>query len=261
MIIVPFEKLQGRVYTIAVTDTGFEVKVTAAFYQLMVDMTSRMRINPYREIETKVVDEKFATYRVDMPFITFPNYKHKKLDWDSVNRIACELETLFCVIDLVVREFSEGSQNYLLAYISEESHHYWFDLGIADQYCSIEVAFTENAHARMRDCAYVSIRQAVEVVDLWYDKLTIRTKRSFERKAFRRSQPFGHTWTLVYVRAGYGVPQIQVPGNCACLGANPDDFKYDLTIIPHNLDHPWQLLLMLVAVVELGKWLDEMMKA
>jgi hypothetical protein len=46
-----------------------------------------------------------------------------------------------------------------------------------------------------------------------------------------------------------GVPQFSVPGNCACLGENPDTFSYSRGMYSHNLDSTLQQMTMLTAVV------------
>ncbi len=269
MRIPQLEELSGRLYAICITTLGFELRMTDELLRLITEYLSKnnIRTSLYVKdlralIERAVTVDRMARFEFNLPFITFPNYKHVGIDWNTICSIASEIGQL---LDLVRFVCSEECFNPNASYFvdPDERHNMWIELHSSRNHNSIEVIFSELAYQKMKALSNhgdIKIRPAVEVVAEWYDRLTIKSQRRFIKQSVRRGRTFGHMGISVYIRAGYGVPSIIVPGNCACFGANPDEFKYDRKITPHNLDTPLQLLLMLVAVAKLDEWLDEQMK-
>ena len=83
----------------------------------------------------------------------------------------------------------------------------------------------------------------------FYSGMACQTAEEREKmkKNFRK---YGGSFTntRALVRAG-GTPHFIVPGNCARLGANPDDFRYSLEMYSRDIDSPLQQFSMLAGII------------
>jgi hypothetical protein len=82
-----------------------------------------------------------------------------------------------------------------------------------------------------------------------YFGLSCTTKKKLDDRKKLFSAPRTFFGVTALVRAS-GTPHFTVPGNCACLGANPDEFERDRDLTPHNIDTSLQQTAMLAGVVE-----------
>jgi hypothetical protein len=115
----------------------------------------------------------------------------------------------------------------------------------------MELGFCEVIATLLKETYKVetSIDTAVHEAMLTYLKLSTKTKREFEKETKNKSIFYSGMFGVVAKVRDSGVPHFSVPGNCACLGENPDTFSYSRGIDSHNLDSTLQQMTMLVAVV------------
>jgi hypothetical protein len=176
------------------------------------------------------------------PYITFPNIAHKKRDWKQMDAITSVLETLLDYLN----HFSDGDR-FPTFPISEEPQLMILEIFTRVHFQSINVGFSPYALTTMQTAwgnGY-KLPDTQRKITETYERLSTSRRRDFLRNTSTRYQ----NWMAdgAYIRE-HGVPQFQVAGNCACLGANPDEFKHEPDLTPHNLDTQLQLLTMTVGV-------------
>lgn len=217
---------------------------------ILVKVTRKELIDSLLAI-ARTEEGNIVDFSVTLPFITFPNYAHKGVDWEALGKCANEVRILFWLFNL---------------YLSDD----WFEssfklsdmpqlMAIATQYskdrdmhaCPMEVGFSEKIAQLLKEKfeKQTTVDVAINEGGSVYLKLTEKTKRSFAKeKKYLKRHYGGMSRVVAYVRDS-GVPQFSVPGNCACLGANPDSFQDERDMYSHNLDSTLQQMTMLVAVV------------
>ncbi len=193
---------------------------------------------------------KVFYFSVSLPFITFPNYAHKGIDWEVLGVCAQQVALLLWFFNLYLGPYvydpkyclSEEPQLVVLAtgYSKERDMHA----------CPMEIGFSEMIARLLKEkfqkqtTVHVAIAEGADV----YLKLTEKTKKSFEKeKKYFKRYCGGMATVVAYVR-DCGVPQFSVPGDCACLGENPDSFKHVREMFSHNLDSTLQQMTMIVTV-------------
>ena len=202
---------------------------------------------PMKEIDDRIV------FLVELPFIHFPNYKHKKTDWGKLHICAKQLQLLFDLFNMFPKDderpllqtfsLSSNSQLMLIAtgYTEEGGYHA----------SPVEVGFSKSAHELLvREYPQgVTLDGCVEAIHEDYFGLSTTTKRELEREKRKLLRwRGGFTGITSMIRHG-GIPHFVVPGNCACLGANPEEFNRRKEMYSHNLDSPLQQMAMLASLV------------
>lgn len=201
-------------------------------------------------IERKEENE-IISFLIKLPFISFPNYAHKGIDWEVLGICSENISLLFWLLNLCFGEkdfeesffLSHERQLVLIgtSYSKERVMHA----------CSMEVGFSETISQLLakKYQTEISIEDAVREAFLVYLKLSSKTKRAFDKEIKQLVRYSGGMFDVTAKVRDSGVPQFSVPGNCACLGENPDTFSYSRDMHSHNLDSTLQQMTMLVAVV------------
>ena len=244
------EKLAGELYRMRITDNGFVIIISRKLYDHLLekvsareelkDMFCRMQSALYTDI---------ATFDFVLPFIPSPNHLRKKADWETQQKRAREISFLLWILSSVEPE--GDSQLYLsekpqLMAISTGCtqggvfHGHPIEVGFHQSVFDILAAEgTNDTHVKEAEHAILRFYS-----DLMYTNL--REKAHFEAEFRRYGASFTHICAML--RAG-GTPHFVVPGDCACLGTNPDVFKENLSIDSHNMDSALQQLSMLAGLV------------
>lgn len=239
----PFET-----YRIEMNGSAFCFVITKEFFEYICTMVTQVEVRTDFLAIRREEGDQLVTFFVDLPFITYPNYAHKSLDWEILRSCAEQISLLLYLFNHLSSE--EG--NFFLTkdpqllcvettYRSDTNFHA----------CALEVGYSEDI-CNLLSKKYIQdtvIHSCEESTFKMYYSLFSKRKREFEKakKDFGKYRG-GFMGITVKVRKG-GVPHFVVPGNCACLGANPDEFKYQRDMYSHNLDTSLQQMTMLAAIV------------
>lgn len=256
------KRLTGELYRVAVVDETFILTISRTFYDYLIERLSK-RENMERiflEIRAALYTD-VVTFELSLPFIPLPNRSHRKMDWEAMRKVSEQVSLLLELFNYWVAE--EERQNLCL---SVNPQLMMVSTGVTRgggvSGCPIEVGFHQSAFDVLaEECKDdLIIREAEEYILEFYSGLSCQTMREKARQEenFRK---YGALFTgiCVMVRAG-GTPHFIVPGNCACLGADPDEFKRSLSMFSHNMDSPLQQLSMLAGIASfrndflLPKW-------
>jgi hypothetical protein len=231
-------------YRVNLTQDGVIITLATSLYQhMMKEILSQKKQCILSNVG--IVQEKDTTIcSIPFPYISYPNTSHKKINWEGMRKSAESLSVILSYLSCVYDEahrypISEKSQLVLMECFSQE------------RYSSITVGFSPKAMCVLKENAedgkyFPSIVRTMTVA---HEKLSETTTKGFLRKTQEGGRiGITHQNFSAIIRKE-GVPNFNVPGNCACLGANPDNFKIDGFLTPHNIDTPLQLLTMVVGVV------------
>jgi hypothetical protein len=217
---------------------------------ILVKVTRKEVIDTFLAINGTREGKAFY-FSVKLPFITFPNYAHKGIDWKSLGECAEKISTLLFLFNMY---FGAKKSNEIF-HISKSPQLMLIGTSYSktrDMHASpMELGFCEVIATLLKETYKVetSIDTAVHEAMLTYLKLSTKTKREFEKETKNKSIFYSGMFGVVAKVRDSGVPHFSVPGNCACLGENPDTFSYSRGIDSHNLDSTLQQMTMLVAVV------------
>lgn len=247
-------KLHREIYSMEVTGAGFSLQVANALYQTMIQgIREEIRLI-IEGLEFEEVDG-LRTLKVKLPFIEYPNVLHKKLDWDKLTLATIQLTALFSLLHFKRSEVKEDEGHYL----STDPQLLLIETGYIETEGLIlaspmSIGFNKEVCEKLigKYPPETHFPQCEEVMGRVYNRLSSTNRRRFlaEEKGYtpgNKRYMFMGSYS-VKVREN-GVPDFIVPGNCACLGANPDNFKYDFDMYSHNLDTPLQQMAMLAGVV------------
>lgn len=240
-----------EIYRVELVENVIRFTVKSALVDDILEKVTRKDLLDDFLAITRIKECDLTHFSVTLPFITFPNYAHKGVDWEVLGKCADEVRILFWLFNL---------------YLSDD----WFEssfklsdtpqlMAVATQYskerdmhaCPMEVGFSEKIVQLLKEKFQnqTAVDTAITEGGGVYLKLTEKSKRSFlKEEEYLKRHYGGMSRVVAYVR-DCGVPQFTVPGNCACLGANPDSFQDDRDMYSHNLDSTLQQMTMLVTVV------------
>lgn len=239
-----------EIYSMEITETGFVLKITEALYQFFIEVISNPdMISILKEIPIKA-DGKHVTFHINLPFIDFS--KGGDIDWINLGKIADQFNFLFVLTAFLLPDEKDFLPSYylsddvqlmsILAAHREDVH---------SNACAIEVNFSQKAYNLLRETY-----QKDTVIPLCEEKaidtylgLSSRSKASFKKEKSMYLESSGGPFGLrAMVKAG-GIPSFTVPGNCACLSNNSDEFEFSRDLNSHNLDTPLQQMTMLTSLV------------
>ena len=242
-----------HMYHVRIIEEGFAFDFSVRLYEYICKTLAvpvRGVLAERFEALPKTVSDDTVSVVVQLPYMSYPNLSHKKLDHAAIAVCAEDVQLLFDCLnspfmkedDVTALALSTASQHVVIrtTYWHREDWHV----------CGMEVGFSPVtarvlAHTYRDDTA---IPVVVRVVLDTFLRLSESTRRGFLRRKVHHQFGVGHYGISCFVRGG-GVPSLTVPGNCACLGANPDDFQHDFELSSHNLDMPLQQMAMLAGVV------------
>jgi hypothetical protein len=224
---------------------------------LAVDIVKKVTRKEIRDkflLIDRVAVENVVHFLIALPFIGFPNYAHKGTDWKVLGECAEKLSLLFKLLSMYLYK-----DNYDESFcLSNEPQLMLIETGYSRERdmhaCPMEIAFSENIAKLLAkkyctggivDIPFTDIAREAYIV---YLKLSSKTKKGFE-KDLSKSNHFGGMFDVSVKIRSCGVPSFSVPGNCACLGENPDTFTYSRDMHSHNLDSTLQQMTMIVVVV------------
>ena len=234
------------------------ITISRAFYDHLLEKLSHHEESEQRflEIGTALYTD-IVKFEFKLPFIPLPNRSHKKIDWDMLSKRAEQMSFLLEVLNFTEINGEDDRPNL---YLSERpqlmSIATTCDMERSFTNCSIEVGFHQSAFdILVKECeSDMVVHEAEQRMFEFYSGMSLKTMKEkvLQEKNFRK---YGSMYIGICakVRAG-GIPHFIVPGSCACLGANPDDFKDSAELYSHNMDSPLQQLSMLVGVISL--WND-----
>lgn len=238
-----------EIYRIEITEDSFLFSFKEALYTFLLEEVTRLEFRK-TDFETIEVTEGIATLRVTLPFIPLPNYSHKKIEWEKLSECAEQIHLLLWLLNMTLSEksvpeffLSENPQLMLIETSYSKNHDFHghaINVGFSPNICEM-LAKKYVEGERIRKCEETSFR--------FYFGLSSKTKKEYE-DAKKMHLKYGGNFNSIVasIRPG-GTPHFIVPGNCACLGANPDEFVYDNEISSHNLDTSLQQMAMLSSLV------------
>lgn len=253
------EGLSGELYRMAVVDKGLILTISRAFYDYLLGMLSEQKDREKYFLGIRaVLSFDVVKFELGLPFIPFPNRPRREIDWDTLWERSEQASFLLNLFNYGVMDDHSCfllSANPQLMAVSTGT--------IRDRErlvaCPIELGFHQSAFDVLKEECQddLVVREAEELILKFYTSMSCLTKREKERQE-RNFRKYGTSFTGIcaMIRAG-GTPHFIVPGNCACLGEDPDRFKDSLSMYSHNMDSPLQQLSMLVGLASF--WNDFLM--
>jgi hypothetical protein len=248
MIGVFLKENPRELYSIEVVDGGFVVKFKEVLFTRICTQITRREFIVLLDIMPKSIENGVVSVKIILPFILFPNYAHLRINWDHLANCADQLQVLFWVLHQQLTEddlpeecfLSQKLQLMVIETSSLEGHGCGMNVGLNQEVCErLKRKYPDGLKADT--CEEIAFR--------FYFGMSSRTKREYE-KSKKYYSKYGSDFTgIKAVVRPEGVPHFIVPGNCACLGANPDEFRYDHEMYSHNLDTTLQQMAMLASVV------------
>lgn len=242
----------GELYKLEVIKNGFAFKLTETLYRFLVEnlITREEVLLAFQKIPMTKIKGGLVRLDIILPFISFPNYAHKRTDWEVLRECAQRMQLIFMVFN-----YSFKNENTTGFSLSENKPLMAIETGYREDThfhaCWIGVGFSKIAREALSEKFLngVNIPSCERVAFDFYFGLSSSSKREMERNGVLYKK-YGGSFNSINasVREG-GTPHFIVPGNCACLGANPDEFKREGDMYSHNLDTPLQQMAMLASVV------------
>lgn len=239
-------------YRIEISDNGFLFIINEAFFSHIFGLLSKNERVSIFALERRH-GEGLVTFPINLPFITFPNHAHKKIDWENLELSAGSMSELLWVFNGYLHEEETANKPFAL---SDDPQFMLIQTvvgrGEDKSACQIAAGFSEGSVKALEETypRPVYFKDHVDTMYSLYLRLSESQKRKYKRSFLLSSNRYnqGFIGVSFLIREG-GVPQFQVPGDCACLGASPDYFKENWEITDHNVDSSLQLITMLTGVV------------
>lgn len=250
-------RVPQEMYRITLSHEGFLFTVSTNLYAYLVDM-----VRTFKRGEMDVFFDsiplslehstgKEVTFLISLPLITYPNRTHQKLNWRELKKASRTISFLlerctFVGDSFDGKEFCLSNSEQLLSVLTGYSER-----NGGHSLVSLELALSETAYQVLvnnytRDTSMSSVVQ--KMAETYYTLSSPRKKERDKWVAYEMRYQAGSSGCAAFIRNG-GVPHFTVPGQCACLGQNPDEFKYSHELFPHNLDSVLQQITMLAGVV------------
>ena len=231
-----------EIYRINLTDAGLDVVISRSLHLTALKEIKNEQLLGIFEKGVLSSKEETTTYQFPFPYISFPNYSHKNINWEGVRHVA----TLLGLFLQYLNMFLERAGQFAL---SEQPQLIAIECWCGLEWSSINVGFSPQGitslSSNWKDGGLLPETQ--QEMTVAYEKLSAKNKKAFLRNTRPSISRFMST--SAGIRQG-GTPTFTVLGNCACLGSNPDYFlKGECDLEPHNIDTPLQLLTMVVGVV------------
>src|SRR3989344_1658024 len=247
------EKNSKEIYSLEIVENGFAFKIKDALFRYFLNLIKNQEIlKPFLEIPRTTVGN-LCIFNVVLPFIDFSSNENKDLDWEGLGKCAKQLGILFMLTNDILPEeeqtpdlcLSDDLQlmNITTVYRSDARFHA----------CPMSVVFSERAYDLLRENYKKDtvLPLCEEKALAFYFGLSSDSKEDFDQNKVDYMEFSGDAFGVRAMIRYQGVPSFTVPGDCACLGANPDDFKHSRDIRSHNLDTSLQQMAMLASVVTL----------
>lgn len=247
------EENSQEVYSLEITEGGFAFKIKEALYQHFLALIKNEGIlKPLLEIPRTTVGE-LCIFNIVLPFVDFSSTENKGLDWENLAKCSKQLSVLSMLTNDSLTEEEKNLDlclssdiqlmNITIVYRSDARFHA----------CPMSVVFSKRARDLLRrNYTKDTVIPLCEERALdFYFGLSASSKEDFTQNKTEYLEYGGGAFGVRAMIRHQGVPAFTVPGNCACLGANPNEFKYSRDIRSHNLDTSLQQMAMLASVVTL----------
>ena len=240
-----------EIYSIEVVENGFDLTMRESLFHYFVGLVTKEEPRKTFLGIPKTIVDGLCVLHITLPFIDFSIQKKGVIDWNGLGICAEQVSLLLELLNFCVPE-GEQVLDFCLSndvqLVAIDAYHRK-DGGYHAN--GMRVRFSERARSLLQ-------KEYGEGVDLpsckvcageVYGKLSSETKKEFNRMRSDCANRYGGAFGVRAMVRKKGVPDFAVPGNCACLGANPDNFQYSGEIDSHNLDTSLQQMAMLAAVV------------
>jgi hypothetical protein len=234
------EKEPCEFYRAHLTQEGISIALKTDLYKRITQETNSLRERSLLLSLKNTQEQDITTFS-----IPFHYTDHKKIDWEGVRRSVDSFGVILSSLHYAYKEaatykLSEKPQLLLVECFSQ------------DQYSYITVGLSPKAVQTLQVSDYknMQLSSVTETMSIVHEKLFGGIKKGFLSNIQETDGRIGLTYQdISAIIRKEGVPNFTVPGNCACLGANPDNFKNDRLLTPHNIDTPLQCVTMLVGVI------------
>jgi len=239
-----------ELYQINFVDDRFDFTVSEAYYFFLLEKIKQEEWKKALHALPKKQSNGLVVFSIYLPFITFPNYQDKRIHWDVIKECAKQISLILRTCNLNFKDVDYTP----------------YALNANKQLMAIETGFSNNGDYVVSPISIGFSKHAVQLLADTYKNgaifgdhakavLRVHSRLSEtsqsgleERSATLKKYGADFMGMTVGIRPG-GTPHFIVPGNCACLGANPSEFMEDCEMYSHSLDNPLQQMTMLVAVV------------
>lgn len=244
------EKNPPEIYRMDVVENAITLTIKSNLYKYILEYIKRKElINDLLAIK-RIEEGDHVIFLIDLPYISLPNLSHKKLDWDALGLCVEKMSILLYIVNFyfyepLSEEFCLSKQPQLMIISSgyskkREMHGCPLELG----FCEHIAICLAKKYTKEIDCIS-SIERAADS----YLRLSSVSKSEFEKERKNFVSVSGGMFGITVKVRDCGVPQFSVPGNCACLGENPETFRYSRDMFSHNLDSTLQQVTMIVAII------------
>ncbi len=244
----------NQIYLLNLNFSDIEITITKFLYKQILQGLKIGSETPAKALFMSIPYKKqtdFVVLSFPLPFITYPNYSHKKLNWKALNVTAERLGIFFELLYLYINFEADTVKK---AYMNQEhpqllSINVGFHQADGKQYPYIGTHFSPKARALLQEIPKST--DFSEVLKTTYEQhlsLIESNKREFRqhKKMFQKSD--GNNTSLSIGFTG-SVPIFTVPGSCACLGSDPDNFSETGTLIQHNIFSSLELITMILLLI------------
>ncbi len=199
----------------------------------------------YKEV-TDVVVLSFP-----LPIITYPNYPHKKLNWEELNATTEKLAIFFELMYLYINfeEVAKGNHCINKEHPQLLSINAGFSCNENRQYPLIEAHFSPKAKILLNDI--LPFMDFGNILNMTYEQYLFLTEscNSEYKKQMRLFQKSGGGNNYLSIILNGSVPIFTVPGSSTSLGSDPDKFAGDGILRSHNMDSSLQLITMILLLI------------
>lgn len=247
------EENPQEVYSLKITEGGFAFKIKEALYQHFLALIKNEGIlKPLLEIPRTTVGD-LCVFDIVLPFVDFSSTENKGLDWGNLVKCSKQLGVLFMLTNDILTEEEKNLDLCLSSNIQLMNITTVYRSDARFHACPMSVVFSKRAHDLLHEnyTKDTVISLCEEKALDFYFGLSADSKDDFTKNKTEYLEYGGGAFGVKAMVRYQGVPAFTVPGNCACLGANPDEFKYSRDIRSHNLDTSLQQMSMLASVVTL----------
>lgn len=243
-------KQRGEMYRMGIDGEKFHLTMSRAFYDyLMVKSSLREDLRACIQKIRAALYTDVVTFEMTLPFIPRPNYGHRGIDWECLIMRSEQISLLLNLLNFTQEEVQDelrlSERPQLLAI--QTAHIRRGDFANSPLELGLHpVAFGILAEECKSDTVVAAAEKVILDFYLGMSCQSLKERESRERDFRKYGGSFMGCCTAV--RAG-GTPHFIVPGNCACLGANPGEFKYEHSMYSHNVDSSLQQLSMLAGII------------
>lgn len=237
-----------QIYLLNVSSSGIEVIITKSLYS---NIFKKLKVTKelFSNIKHKEIN-KSVILTFPLPFITYPNFSHKALNWEvlnmSANGLAFFLQLMYQYIDF--EEVARGEY-----YLNQEYPQLLsINVGFIGDGCLgpyIEAHFSQKAKMLLSNLQ-PSMNFGGILSKTYEQYLSLTESRNNEHKRqMKLFQKSGGRETFLSVTLNGPAPIFTVPGSCTSLGSDPEKFLENGMLLSHNMESSLQLITMILLLI------------